>query len=228
MRHRYRDLVPMLLAGSSILILVGSSYGGEAVFRVYLFCLPFLAFLAAAFFYPIPAVGRSWWTALVTMVTCGAMLAGFSLAYYGKEEMNYFTDGEVEATRFLYQLAPEESLIIEGTSTYPIRDEFYDKFSYFPIVIAVDDPPYAECEYSADDLLSLLKDPVYPGTTEQAPASYLIITRSQLASTRLLGACSIQPVVDELGRNPCVEIAFFNRDAVILTATDDPAALARC
>jgi hypothetical protein len=228
LRHRYRDLVPILLSGSSILILAGSSYGGEVVFRVYLFSLPFLAFFAAAFFYPTLAIGRSWWTALVTMVVCGAMLAGFSLAYYGKEEMNHFTDGEVAATRYLYRVAPEESLIIEGTSTYPIRDQFYEKFSYYPIVIAVDDPPYAECEYSVDDLLSLLKDPIYPGTSERAPASYLIVTRSQLASTRLLGACSIQPVVDEMASLPCVETIFVDPDAAILTIRDDPAALAEC
>lgn len=227
-RHRYRDLLPILLIGSAILILAGSSYGGEVVFRVYLFSLPFLAFFAAAFSYPTPTLGRSWWTALVTMALCGAMLAGFSLAYYGKEEMNHFTDGEVAATRYLYRIAPEESLIIEGTSTYPIRDEVYEKFSYFPIVIAVDDPPYSECEYSVDDLLSLLKDPIYPGTTEHAPASYLIVTRSQLASTRLLGACSIQPVVDQLVRLPCIEPIFVDPDAIILTIRDDPAALAKC
>ncbi|MEZ4564194.1 MAG: hypothetical protein R2853_15810 [Thermomicrobiales bacterium] len=228
LRLRYQDLVPILLCGSSMLILAGSSYGGEVVFRVYLFSLPFLAFFAAACFYPMPAAGRSWWTALVSVALCGAMLAGFSLAYYGKEEMNHFTDGEVAATRYLYRVAPERSLIIEGTSTYPIRDQIYEKFAYSPIVISADDPRYSDCQYSVDELLSLLKHPVYPGTTEQAPASYLVVTRSQLASTRLLGACSIQTVVDKMARLPCVEPVFVDPDAVILTIRDDPAALARC
>jgi hypothetical protein len=215
--HRYRDLVPMLLCGSPLLVLAGSSYGGEVVFRVYLFALPFLAFFAAALIYPAPAAGRSWWGLLLSILLSGAMLAGFGLAYYGKEEINHYTDGEVAATRYLYRIVPSESLIIEGTSTYPIRDKYYDRFSYVPIVVATDDPSHSQCSYTADELVSLMADPVYPGTTERAPAAFLIVTRSQLASIRLLGACSIDSLINEVANHPCVQTVFLESDALILT-----------
>jgi hypothetical protein len=215
--YRYRDLVPILLCGSPVLVLAGSSYGGEVVFRVYLFSLPFLAFFAAALIYPAPATGRSWWSLLPSILLSGAMLAGFSLAYYGKEEVNHFTDGEVAATRYLYRIVPSESLIIEGTSAYPIRDKYYDRFSYVPIVVSADDPSYSQCSFTADELVSLMADPVYPGRTERAPAAFLIVTRSQLANIRLLGACSIDSLIREVANHPCVQTVFLESDAVILT-----------
>ncbi len=226
--HGYRDLVPMLLGISPLLMLVGNSYGGEVVFRVYLFALPFLAFFAAGLVYPSPASGRSWPAVAPPLLLSGAMLVGLCFAYYGKEEVNHFTDSEVAATRYLYRIAPPESLIIEGTSSYPVRDWHYDQFSYVPIVIAADNPAYSQCSYSVDDLASLMADPVYPGTTERAPAAYLIWTRSQRASIRLLGACPMDHLMDELTHHPCVETVFFDPDAVILTVPRDPTRVGSC
>ena len=56
MAHGGRPGAPICLSSCSPLsplpLIVANSYGGEMVFRVYLFALPFVAFFAAASLFP--------------------------------------------------------------------------------------------------------------------------------------------------------------------------------
>ena len=63
---------------AAVPMLAVTSYGGEVIFRVYLFALPFLAFYAATLFFPSPYKGLS----ANTMM--GAALFGVALAQTGE------------------------------------------------------------------------------------------------------------------------------------------------
>ena len=51
-RHGHFDLAVVLLVATPALMVWGNAYGGEMLFRIYLFALPFLAFLAAGLIFP--------------------------------------------------------------------------------------------------------------------------------------------------------------------------------
>ena len=96
------------------------------IFRIYLFGLPFVAFYAAAAFFPREISRRSEgqpkrrWTALGARVALPVALPvvllllvpGFAAGYYGKEQANYFSPQEVSAAQFVYGIAPRGSLLI--------------------------------------------------------------------------------------------------------------------
>ena len=53
------DGAAIVLLVSPLVILVGGNYDGEALFRVFLFALPFAAFFVALLLFPDPDVGRA-------------------------------------------------------------------------------------------------------------------------------------------------------------------------
>ena len=119
LRNGYLDFSCIILAVSPFLMLGGNLYGGEILFRIYFFSLPLMAFFGAAFLYPSTARGTSRWTILLAVCLSVALAAGLSFAYWGKERMNYFTQDELEASQFLYDVAPAGSLLIGGSFDHP-------------------------------------------------------------------------------------------------------------
>ncbi|MBI5564482.1 MAG: hypothetical protein HY870_06280, partial [Chloroflexi bacterium] len=119
MRQGHRDWRPFLLLIAVLSLPLINSYGGEILFRVYLFALPSAAFFAAALIYPDAAVTESRRTPWVAVAVSAVLLIGFVFAYYGKDRQYYFTPNEVAAAEFLYGTAPPNSLLIEGTRNYP-------------------------------------------------------------------------------------------------------------
>ena len=98
-----------------MLLFASGDYGGELLFRIFLFMTPFLAFLAAHAYLPPTSESRwSWRPALVYAGSGLAILATFLVAYYGKERQYYFTPEEVAASEYLYEQAPDRSLLISG------------------------------------------------------------------------------------------------------------------
>ncbi len=66
----------------------------------------------------------------VVSILSVALMVGFSLAYYGKERMNYFTPEEIASTRWLYDHAPYASLIVSPTPDYPWAFAHYERYDY--------------------------------------------------------------------------------------------------
>ena len=120
-----------LLCASPMLALAANNYGGEIVFRVVLFALPFLAVLAASLF--VPARHRPGRRHRVhnaaRLAVVAALLGGFIISYYGKERTNYFPPEEVQSFSALYRLAPPGSLIVAATGNQPWPLENYETYS---------------------------------------------------------------------------------------------------
>lgn len=121
-------MVLALLAGSPILIALGQSYGGEAVFRIYLFSLPWTALLAASAIEPrsLRRRARNWGKfGLVLMVA----ITLFMFAFYGSEELYRVRVGEVHASRHFYETAEPGSVLVLVAPRFPARVAAnYDQF----------------------------------------------------------------------------------------------------
>jgi hypothetical protein len=196
--------VPFLIVGLS-------TYGNEVLFRAYLFAMPGLAFFAALLLWPpgTPAGRRG--AALVGVVTLPLMI-GSGLAQFGNDRQYYFSAEEVAAAEFVYDNAPPDSLLIEGSRNYPSQFRNYERFTYVPI--AREDP---------EDIQRILDDPVREMTrwmsdTDTYRASYLIITRSQIAATKARGEIpgnGLLAMAEALRSSPEFRVVFVNRDAIV-------------
>ncbi len=152
---RWRSMLPAALllvmpAGA----VFGNNYGGELLFRVYLFELPFLAFFSAVFLAERGGAVRArarlstlrsraaarrarrprnapGWLDAARGLAFAALLAGFVVSYYGKEKSNYFPPAEVHAIDQLYSVAPHGSMIISaaGNLPWPLHD-YQDYVNY--------------------------------------------------------------------------------------------------
>lgn len=200
-----------LLAAAGIPSAAANSYGGEIIFRVFLFAVPFLAVAAAAAFFPHPRAGRTIRTGLVLTATMLALVAGFSLSNYGSEAINYFSPAEVAASDWLYRAAPPGAQLVAANSNFPWAFVHYNWYSY----TFLDSPPSlgsAALRAPAATMVALMK----PGHT---PASYLILTRSQAAESMLTGEWPVGAFSDftrDLLASGRFRVVYHNADAMIL------------
>ncbi|WP_152627236.1 glycosyltransferase [Streptacidiphilus melanogenes] len=206
-----RSGMPLLLLSPFLLVLV-NSYGGEILFRVYLFALPAAAFLASALLFgprperagrapapgaapdavPAPsAVPRGRTRERLHTLTVGVillgLLGGLFFAYDSKEAMNYFTPQEVAASQFLTS-RPAGSTLVAVTGSVPGIEENYP--DHTEIVMANTNP-------SIKKLFTL--DPVAgvnEAVAEAAPntPAYLIVSRAQAAECLLTGVFPVDTI----------------------------------
>jgi GT2 family glycosyltransferase len=200
-----------LLALAAVPVVAANSYGGEIIFRSYLFALPFLAIAAAAAFFPDPAAGRSAVTGAALLVTLLAQLIGFSLGNYGDEAMNYFTPREVAASQWLYRTAPAGSQLVGATANFPWAFVHYSRYSY----TFLDNPPSLD-RAALRTPVPVITKIMRPGSS---PASYLILTRSQAEQLYLTGAWppgALPRVTGDLLASGKYRVVYRNADAIIL------------
>lgn len=72
----------------------------------------------------LPAVSVSWSAVAVGLASL-ALIVGFMLTRYGNERMDYYTKQEVQAARYLYQIAPPGSVLRAPGISVPWQFEDY-------------------------------------------------------------------------------------------------------
>ncbi|MEV7088321.1 hypothetical protein AB0O07_20935 [Streptomyces sp. NPDC093085] len=180
-RRLVRSALPLLLAAAApVPLFAVNDYGGEMLFRVYLFGLPGTAFFAAAALVP-PAAGRAKARriarragALALPVALAALLAGFLPSYYGKEGMQYAPPAENAFVEESYRQAPYGSLILAANGSFSGAYYRYDRYERWF---------FTEQDVPAN--LEMLKDPagyLDAGIPEGRPA-YVILTPAQERTT---------------------------------------------
>lgn len=117
-RQRRLPLAATVLAFAPFVILLGQSYGGEALLRVFLFSSPFSACLIALAVRPLLATARR--TLVVAAVALVAMPT-FLVAFSGNEDFERVTKYEVRAIQKLWQVAPAHSLVVAVNANIPWR-----------------------------------------------------------------------------------------------------------
>lgn len=114
-----RVVVPAVLAFTPFIIILVQNYGGEAIYRVFMFSSPWCAFLIADFFIELRAT--VWRRLLVICVCVGALGAGLQ-GLYGSVAIDAFTAQELSASLWLYSHAPQGSLLVLADQDFPIDE----------------------------------------------------------------------------------------------------------
>lgn len=216
-RRRAVDPALVALACVPALLFATGDYEGELIFRIYLFASPFLAVLAA---HALPRPSRrspgAAWPAATAALASVALLAGFLVAYYGKERFYYFTPQEIAAAERVYRAAPEGSLLIQGTRNVPVQFENYERLTY---VTLSDESAATQREVIARPA-QVLGDWMEHGGWS---AAYVLITRSQRLDAAGLGKLppgALEGIEAALARSPRFHVERLP-DATIATLAED-------
>ncbi|MEU1510151.1 glycosyltransferase [Kitasatospora sp. NPDC005748] len=232
--HRWvrRTPLPLLLI-APVPLLLANSYGGEMIFRAYLFALPAAALLAATVLIPssrapagpaapagtpagdrarrprraLPAVRRG-----LTLVALLALLGGLVFGYYSKEAMNTFSPGEVAALRYVAHTAPPGSRIVSVTADLPGSEERYDELSRTALSVGTPDDRRQLVADPASAVEAALADPAVTGP------SYLVLTKAQTAECTLTGilpADTVDRVRAAASASPTLRVVFTDGDATV-------------
>ncbi|MGW8886219.1 glycosyltransferase [Streptomyces sp. NPDC055749] len=172
-----RTPLPLLVLFPLPLVAV-NAYGGEMVFRAFMFMLPAAALLVASLLLPS---GRARPARMATvLVLLLAMLGSLVFGYYSKEAMNRFSSQEVAATRYLTTGTPTGSLIISVTFAAPGLEMHYDRHERTQIT-----------EESLSTKRLLVQDPLagLEPLLDRAGSkpAYILLSRAQAADVRLNG-----------------------------------------
>ena len=193
-RRGRRPITASVLFAAPFSLLAASSYGGEMLFRVYFFALPFAAYFAATLVFgdrrPRPSALRS----LAALAVSGLLLAGLLFAYYGKERMYHFTNDEVQWADAVYGRAPAGAEMISFTVNYPWAFRDYERYSYLFLSLEPRQSTEDLLRRPVDKLAELIADPTFTTT-------YLVVTQSQIAEADMTGSLprgSIQRMEREL------------------------------
>ncbi|MBK8078320.1 MAG: hypothetical protein IPK24_22930 [Kineosporiaceae bacterium] len=131
------DLPVIALAGGPVLILGLNSYGSEALFRVYLYALPWLSFLAARFLLGHghhPSASIAGWpgairalptglrTTLVRQVAAGLLIVPITLtANFFSERSNIVTDADLAVATWFDTHTEGDAFAMLVAPSYPTR-----------------------------------------------------------------------------------------------------------
>ena len=200
---------PAAFAAAPLALFAFGNYEGELLFRIYLFALPFLAYFAAHAF--LAGARRRVLAGAGFGLAALALLAGFVVAYYGKDRQFYFSPQEVAASRLVYEHAPRGALVIEGTRGYPGQFRNYERLDYVTLSREPRDSQARVLAHPVGRLSDWIDDPPRPG-------AYVIITRSQKAEVAELGVMphgSLDRIERALARSRRFRTLVRNRDAVV-------------
>lgn len=211
-RMRRWNLPFTLAAIAPFLMLLGSAYGGEIIFRVYFFALPFMAYFMAGVLFASTDERYQWRTFCLNLLLSVLLLTGFMVAYYGKEQMYHFSRAEVDAGSYVQNIAVPNTLLIEGSRNYPSR---FHNYEYFTYVAISREPAESQKAIDADPVGAMkrwMSNPDYA-------AAYLIITRSQKAEMKLnpetLPQGALERMEQALTTSPDFRVIFANEDATV-------------
>ncbi|MGW6520017.1 hypothetical protein [Streptomyces sp. NPDC054962] len=178
-RRLTRSALPLLLVSvAPVPLFAVNDYGGEMLFRVYLFALPGAAFFAAAALVPaVAGTHRSRAKALRRRTAAFALpavllvlLAGFLPSYYGKEKMFYTPPDETALVTRALDNAPDGSLILATSGSFPQALHRYDRLEHWFFA----EQALPENEKMLKDPAGYLADGIPPGTK-----AYVVLTRTQ-------------------------------------------------
>ncbi|GAA0625055.1 hypothetical protein [Streptomyces crystallinus] len=212
-RKLLRSALPLLLVSlAPVPLFAVNDYGGEMLFRVYLFGLPGAAFFAAAALVPARgAVARRRISAVALPAVLLALVAGFLPAYYGKERMYYTPPAETALVTKVIDAAPQGSLILAATGSFPMALHRYDQLEHWFFV-----------EQAPAENIRMLKDPagfLAPGLPKDGRPAFVLLTRTQdvyTAGEGLLPAGGFEELTAKLAASPRFRVIARNPYGTVL------------
>ena len=230
LRQRRLNLSYGLLALAPFPLMLLQTYGGEILLRIALFSLPFMAFFAAAAFYPTVAQGRSRATTAAVTVLALSVLGAFLIARYGNERVDYYTPEEVAGVRALYTIARPGSQLATAAASVPWRERGYSSYQYKRFTGQPKKKQLVESDSDIDVDVGRVPDRVIVaevaarmGDVKRGQGSYLITSRSQKAYLDVFGPWqrgALPRMERALAASPRFRVVFANRDTKIFSLVD--------
>ena len=200
-----------VLALTPFLMFGFQSYGGELVFRTYLFSLPFLALAGGAALTPLFSshFRRDYLIGAAILLTVGV---GFFASRYGNEKMDFFTKSEVEAVEFAYT-TPRHAQLVVAFDNMPWKFEHYDDYSYIKL---------GDSQVRERLVPDIIRD-----FEESSEPVYVILTPRQQAAGELFNGWPSDTLLkfrSALIASGRFRTVFVNRDSTIFKLLPRPAA----
>jgi hypothetical protein len=215
------DLAPLVLAGVPILLLTGYSYGGEAVYRVYLFSLVGTCLLAARAFFPGAGAARQTrWTAAALLLVVSVSAAGLTFVNLGRDQINRVRPGDVALAEFFYANAPAGALLVSAAPTLPLR--LSPDYAAYGIPGGDTDPDLLQLQALRNRTMTpasvrLIGD-IYPRRFTDASAIYVALSSSMEAYVETYGIMprgSIHRLDRLLGASSRFDLVYRNPTAAL-------------
>ena len=220
LRAGYKNLGVAALAVAPAFIVLAETYGGEAIYRVYLFSLPWFALLTAFALRP----GGDHWSsvrAVTRLLLSLAVLLGLFLpAYFGMAATNEVRPGEVAASQYFYDHAPPRSVLMIASPQFPVR--LAGNYEQFRLTIGEGDPSLLTVKPSLRH--KLLGDRYVPGIAQAmrdyagGQPVYLAVSRNGKVTSEvlhLLPRGSLDELERALSRSRHFRIWYRNADTTI-------------
>jgi hypothetical protein len=224
-RRGYPNATVVALAVAPLPLLAAVTYGGEMLLRIYLFSLPWLALLAGW------ALVQLCWTesvlhrrpvvmAIVPTVGLFAFVMGLCVVAYGQEKSNHIRTGEVEASAWFYEHAPDASLMMLVNGNFPSRLE--GNYGRFETGNFLRDPRYRNHRFQPRDIpriVRVLEDDTRTSMDARdvrEASAYVVVSTSQIAYAdlyRLATPSQIESLEAILASSPLFEVVYTNEDA---------------
>jgi hypothetical protein len=175
------DLVTLCLAVAPWAFLAVQTYGGEGVFRAYLFSLTWLSVLVALL------VVTCWRRALIPLVAVAtaAVTALAVPAMLGSELLDTVPGTEIEASRWFETRTPPGSytVTLTGSGEFPLLLTGEYPRHITPSVVITQSPAFLPGRSDASAVLALAEEIL----ADEGPHAYLAITGRQLALATMGG-----------------------------------------
>ncbi len=199
--------IPAALAFSPFVLLLAQNYGGEAIYRVFLFSAPWCALLIASALDELRTPLRRWVT--IGVVCALALFLGLQ-GLYGPARVNSFTAAELAASVWLNGHIPRGSLIV-----LPVGD--------FPILKAADYQAHDWRTLPSDVLLSERPRPNQADLDEVDSwvsglgygSAYVVVSRSMYSWSEFYGSPGFLRMVREIPTSPRWAVVYSNDDVTI-------------
>jgi hypothetical protein len=156
-------------------------------------------------------------TTAVAIGLSAVVLTGFLFAYYGKESWSYFSRGEIRAAEIVYNHAPADTLLIDGTRDYPNQFHDAERFTYVTLATEPTGSIERVLKHPVSKLAEWLGDPRYR-------EAYLLITRSQKEQIDAIGPLprgSLEKIEKALIASPKFQVVYHDKDATLFRVHRD-------
>ena len=199
--------VTAALAFSPFVIVLVQSYGGEAIYRVYLFSAPWCALLIAVSLMQLPAAP---WRRLAKACVCLLALAAGLQGLYGPIAVDSFTPAELAASLWLYGHAPPGSLLVIAADNFPALETA--DYNSYDLRVIPSDPQFGESwldEGNVNDVTAWI-DSLGHAT------AYVVFSRSMAAYAAFFGAPQGYPqLAGGVRSRPGWSVVYRNADTTI-------------
>jgi hypothetical protein len=202
-RSRATQLTAVMLALAPLSMVPLQAYGGEMLIRAEFFALPFVTFLAAQLFYPLPKSRDSGRKTAALVLMSIVMLGAFLFTRFGNERQDYMSTGEVKASHYLYAVANPGTLLVWAPNL-PVKYRDIENFLYDDI--------------SAKDLKTLDVKAFETRLRSRNLEAHIVITRSAKAAVDMSSGQkpgSLDRFQAALQADPNFQVVFHNQDAEI-------------